>query len=419
MTPTLVFPDGRRVDLDDVIVVGRAPVAPDSAPAARSISVSVPTVSKTHALIGHDAHGVWLVDLHSSNGSEILDEAGRSERAVPGERLTIPPGSLIRIGTDAIITIDVPSTVDDDLDRTVVLAPTPPPVAPLGDSIDSVDWSAVTDPEAVDGGAPAPVPPQPVPPQPVPSPPVPPQPPPPTAPPHPASPVAPPSPISAPSATPTREFAQVPGVAAPVGPSYTAGATPGNATLGSGGRSWAHMIGAIVVLVWSAVGFANLRDWTPDAVRDAVDGRIVGFFAIPERFTLQFFEFFNAVTLPDSLDFLARGADIGPVVAILMAVVALIVPTRAVRWILVVLISIPIVLLGGILVTLLADSFDLVIEDIDRFIPWFVLPVVGSLLLLWPRRHGTAAPTPPQDVFYAQGQSPEPPFPGSGTPPFS
>lgn len=171
--------------------------------------------------------------------------------------------------------------------------------------------------------------------------------------------------------------------------------------------------------MWTAVGFANLRGWTPDAVLDAVDGRIADFFFIPSRFFIEFLEFFAFITLPESLSFLSRGADIGPVIAIVMAIVALIIPTRVVRWILVALVAIPMFLLLGVLVSRISDSFDFVIDEIDRFLSWFVLPGIGSVLLLWPSRTSAPAPTPPHDVFYAPGQPPEPPFAGPGTPPFS
>jgi hypothetical protein len=431
MTPGLVFPDGRRVELDDDIVVGRAPVAPESSPSARSISLSVPTVSKTHALISQDASGVWLVDLHSSNGSEVINDAGSSEQAVPGQRLSVPDGSHIRLGTDTIITVDFgAASGDDDPDRTMVVPPSPAPTTPapaagdpadvvVADPADPVDRSSLTDPAPAAPIVPAPVaatwqaapPPPPVQP-----------PPPPVQPPPP--PVQPSQP--APPAASTQVFSPVPGNALrpgpgqQPGPSYVEGAAASPATAPSaGGRSVAHLIGALIILVWCAVGFAVLRDWIPDDLEDAIDGRIIDFFTLPDRFALQFAEFFAVVRLPESLDFLGRAANIGPVIAIVMAIIALIIPKGVVRWILVGLVSIPMFLLVGLLVTIASDSFDIIIDEIDRFIPWFVLPGIGSLLLLWPSRRSVSAPTPHQHVFYDPVQSPEPPFAGPGTPPFS
>lgn len=415
MSSALVFPDGRRVDLDAVVVVGRAPIAPDTSPGARSISLASRTVSKTHALIGHDETGVWLVDLHSSNGSEALADSGASQRAVPGERLVIPDGSHIRLGTDTIITIDSgPAAVDDDLDRTVVIRPSPPP-------------AAATPAPALPPEPAVPEPPAPQPAAPVVAPPVNPAPAPPLYSPPPTQPPPPQPPPQV--AEPTTTFAPVPGTPQPAAPgqhgfpSYGGPGAPGLAAAPppkvATGRSVAHTIGAAIVLLWTAVGFANLRGWTPDAVLDAADGRPADFFFIPSRFLLEFFEFFSFLTLPESLSFLSRGADIGPVIAIVLAIVALIIPTRAVRWILVLLIAIPMFLLVGFIVTAISDSFDFFTDEIDRFLPWFVLPGIGSVLLLWPSSRSAPAPTPAHDVFYAPGQSPEPPFVGPGVPPLS
>ncbi len=173
-------------------------------------------------------------------------------------------------------------------------------------------------------------------------------------------------------------------------------------------------------MLWSAIGFADLRRWVPDAVIDAVDGRIIDFFAVPDSSTIEFAEFYNFVSLPEPLSFLARGADIGPVVAIVVGLIALAIPKAAVRWLLVGLVAIPVILLVGLLVTLGFESFDFLTDEIDRFIPWFVLPALGSLLVLLPRRRSDSAPTPPQDVFYAPTQAPgSPPAAGPGAPPFS
>lgn len=367
VSPELVFPDGRRVELDVDIVVGRAPIAPEMAPSARSITVAAGTVSKTHALIGHDDSGVWLVDLHSSNGSEVLDDLGASERADPGRRVAVPDGCHIRIGTNMIITIDSGADVaDDDSDRTMVRRPAATPTTP-----------------AV---APSPPPP-----------------------PTPAAPLTQAIPqVAAHSFTPAPQ--QPP-------PSY-AGAPRSVASAPRSDRSTPHVIGAIILILWGAIGFADLRRWVPDAVVDVADGRLLDFFFMPDQAVLRFLEFFSFVSLPDSLGFLSRGADIGPVLMIAVAISALVVPGRIGRWLLVALVAIPIVLMIGLLVTLAVDSFDFFVDDIDRFIPWFVLPGVGALLLLLPGRRSSNAATPPQNVIYDAGQPPVPPNSGPGAPPF-
>jgi pSer/pThr/pTyr-binding forkhead associated (FHA) protein len=119
-TTMLVLPDGRQVRLDSDVVIGRAPVPPPESPEARPVSVEVATVSKTHALIGCTPSSVWIVDLESSNGSEIIDSSGRASRIVPGVRSLVPTRCHIRLGTEAIVTveqvIDEPAVpVDDDI----------------------------------------------------------------------------------------------------------------------------------------------------------------------------------------------------------------------------------------------------------------------------------------------------------------
>jgi pSer/pThr/pTyr-binding forkhead associated (FHA) protein len=102
----LIFPDGRRNELDREVVVGRAPVAPPSSPSAVLVSLSVPTVSKTHALFGQSADGPWVVDLGSSNGTEVLGPSGGARRIEAGQRTSIPEGHAIRLGPDTVVVIE-------------------------------------------------------------------------------------------------------------------------------------------------------------------------------------------------------------------------------------------------------------------------------------------------------------------------
>ncbi|MEP6297799.1 MAG: FHA domain-containing protein [Ilumatobacter sp.] len=474
MDPTLVLPDGRRVEIDGDLVLGRAPIAPESSPSARSISLSAATISKTHVLIGHDADGVWLVDLNSSNGTEVVDAVGTSESAVPGQRLAVPPGSHIRVGTGTIITVETAvgssrDPIDDDLDRTVsvrphVPGPTPepddPPVVPAARPGGTVDWSSVTDPDpapvavaepAVPSWAsqqpPSAQPPSAQPPsspvQPAftsqPPPPV--EPPPPSQPPPPVAPVtayldraAPqppafdggPLPVGAPAGSPHGGFPHggFPPSAAPRSgfPSATfpsSASASASAPASAGGRSSAHVIGAIVIAVWSAVVFLEIREWIPDSLVRAIDGRVIDFFLAPGRDELRFQEYFSLITLPDGLGFLSWAAEIGPLVAVAGAIAALVVPRSTVRWIVVALVAIPTVLNIGVLVSLGFIEFSILTDNIDRFVPWFVLPFVGSLLLLWPSRRSAAGPSPQPGVFYDLEQPSAPWPPGPGASPFS
>lgn len=416
--PTLVLPDGRHIELDDDVVLGRAPIAPESSPSARSISLSVPTISKTHVLIGHDDDGVWLVDLHSSNGTEVLDATGASERAVPGYRLAVAAGSHVRLGTDTIITVigiavtgSAPDQVDDALDRTVTVRP--PESSDAASSVAgaarpgaAVDWSTVTDPEppapteegSVVSTAYAVQPPPPV------------RPPPPSQPPPPV-----PSATFPPSEFPASNFPPNSFAPSDAAPSTFAPSTAPSAAVGSP----AHVIGSVVLLIWSAVVFLAVRDWLPDTFFSTVDGRAADFFLAPGREELRFQEYFSLISLPDGLGFLSWAAEIGPVVTVAAAIVALVARRPPARWIVVGLVAVPTILNIGFLVSLAVDEFSIITDNIDRFAPWFVLPLVGSVLLLWPRSRTPGGPTPQPGVFYDPGHPSAPSPPGPGASPFS
>ncbi len=154
MTASITLPDGRTVDLDNDVVLGRAPVAPPQSPGARSISVSVQTVSKTHVLVGADATGVGSIVLGSAYSTDLLTADG-ARRVDPGARVPVPPGHHIRIGTEAVVTVDHGATAADMDDTTIVrgaldpsIIPSQPGVdgAPLGERAPGVDWSAEPEP---------------------------------------------------------------------------------------------------------------------------------------------------------------------------------------------------------------------------------------------------------------------------------
>lgn len=79
------------------VAIGRSPSAPDGYPSALPLPVDDRTVSKTHIVLGRTGDQLWIVDLYSSNGTEVEGEAGLI-RAVPGQRIVIPPGTRLVLG---------------------------------------------------------------------------------------------------------------------------------------------------------------------------------------------------------------------------------------------------------------------------------------------------------------------------------
>ncbi len=395
----LILPDGRRIVLDRDVVIGRAPIAPDESPAARSVSLGTPTVSKTHALIGCTGRVVWAIDLHSSNGSEIVDPSGAATALTPGAKTTVAPGCGLRLGTEVLITVERPLVGDDD--PTVVrdvgtsAQGSPTTIVPeqpgrdgraLPAASDAVDWSVEMDPPP---GSP---------------------------------PTQPPPPI----APPRQQPAATAGVLGPDNPAAAgrcarrlppashmppAPMTPGPAA--PRGRSAAHVVGALVVLGWGMVSGWRLLEIGPDVLFENLDGWPSRFFSQVSRDEFEFFELFSLVPTPDFLS---------PIVLVLAAAVCvlalsvLVSGNRSLRFLTVGAVGVVLFLMAGFAVDYFV-AFG--VDSLEFTLPNFVLPVIGCGLLLWPSGP-SRTPTPPfapqaqPGVFYAPQQSPPPP----GAPPF-
>jgi hypothetical protein len=92
----LVLPDGAEIDLDQPVLLGREPAAPDGVAGARPIAVRDPekTVSKTHVLLTPAESGVRVRDLHSSNGTTLV---------LPGGRVPVPADGDVLVGQPATL----------------------------------------------------------------------------------------------------------------------------------------------------------------------------------------------------------------------------------------------------------------------------------------------------------------------------
>ncbi|MGC5222221.1 FHA domain-containing protein [Micromonospora sp. DT81.3] len=90
----LVFDDRLRVPLERSIVLGRNPERPESEP--DTIVLALPdmsrSISKAHVRIDREAERVFVQDLGSTNGTELVAHDRLSELSA-GSRVELPPGA--------------------------------------------------------------------------------------------------------------------------------------------------------------------------------------------------------------------------------------------------------------------------------------------------------------------------------------
>ena len=112
----LVLPDGERVDVDRVVVVGRAPEARRFSPGEEPRLVTVPSpqqeISATHLEVrpgsGADHSAAVVTDLGSTNGTVLVQPGLRPETLIPGVAVQLLPGAVIDLGDGVTIQVDNP-----------------------------------------------------------------------------------------------------------------------------------------------------------------------------------------------------------------------------------------------------------------------------------------------------------------------
>ncbi|MFC8731943.1 RDD family protein [Luteimicrobium sp. NPDC057192] len=124
----LGLPDGSTVRVTGPTLLGRDPAVPPSqtGPAPQLVPVPDPgrSVSKTHAELGVDAHGLWLVDRGSTNGTTVEVPGATPVKATPGQQVRVPAGATVRLGDAAVLVRgDGPDVPDES---TVISSRRPP-----------------------------------------------------------------------------------------------------------------------------------------------------------------------------------------------------------------------------------------------------------------------------------------------------
>lgn len=84
---TLVLPDGRSVALgDSTALIGRMPEC--------AVALSDPQVSRHHAEVRHDDHGYRVVDLGSTNGTQVNGVVVREHPLTDGDVIVVGSTSI-------------------------------------------------------------------------------------------------------------------------------------------------------------------------------------------------------------------------------------------------------------------------------------------------------------------------------------
>ena len=108
--------DGQRVDVDRVVILGRAPEARRFTATQQPRLVAVPSpqqeISSTHLEVrpgsGADHGSAVVTDLGSTNGTLLTQPGLPQEPLRPGIPVQLLPGAVIDLGDGLTITVDRP-----------------------------------------------------------------------------------------------------------------------------------------------------------------------------------------------------------------------------------------------------------------------------------------------------------------------
>lgn len=98
--PVLLLPDGERLEVRGEGVLGRNPAVPVGEEVTHLVPLADPSrsVSKTHLGFGPDAVGLWVKDLHSTNGTAVVSPDGSRTLLEPGRMVHVMPGDVVLVG---------------------------------------------------------------------------------------------------------------------------------------------------------------------------------------------------------------------------------------------------------------------------------------------------------------------------------
>lgn len=102
--------DGSEASVDQTVLVGRAPAERGPGP-VRLLTVPSPShdISRTHLQVSVEGWQVVVTDLHSTNGTLLLDPTGTTRRSLPpGQPVAVELGSVLELAEGVAVTVDRP-----------------------------------------------------------------------------------------------------------------------------------------------------------------------------------------------------------------------------------------------------------------------------------------------------------------------
>ena len=96
----VVLDDGRLIEVESTVLIGRNPQARVGEEDAQLIKISDEgrTVSKSHLAVGLNDRGLYVMDRGSTNGSTVTSLDGRSHRCTPGDAVAVEAGAIVSFG---------------------------------------------------------------------------------------------------------------------------------------------------------------------------------------------------------------------------------------------------------------------------------------------------------------------------------
>ncbi|MCX6502519.1 MAG: RDD family protein [Microbacterium sp.] len=96
----LIFDTGQRehLSLRHAAVLGRNPAPVEDTDVLIGVEDPDASVSKDHLRVEYDRGGLWVTDLGSTNGTELVDDDGSTRAVEPGRRTGVDDDVRVRIG---------------------------------------------------------------------------------------------------------------------------------------------------------------------------------------------------------------------------------------------------------------------------------------------------------------------------------